>query len=187
MGEPRLLQGGLNTGRAADVIKLATEKAGWGRKLPAGHGMGLAFHFSHAGHFAEVAEVSVDANKRIRLHRMVVVGDIGPIVNMSGANNQCEGGVIDGYSTMLGLEITMENGRVEQSNFHQYPILAHRAPAEGRSAFHPERQPAHGCRRTGIAAGGAGDLQCDLRGHRASRAHAAAHEGRLFGRLSGMS
>jgi isoquinoline 1-oxidoreductase beta subunit len=123
MGEPRLLQGGLNTGRAADVIKLATEKAGWGRKLPAGHGMGLAFHFSHAGHIAEVAEVSVDANKRIRVHRVVVASDIGPIVNMSGANNQCEGAVIDGFSTMLGLEITMENGRVEQSNFHQYPIL----------------------------------------------------------------
>jgi len=123
MGEPRLLPGGLNTARAADVIKLVSEKAGWGRKLPAGHGMGLAFHFSHAGHFAEVAEVSVDADKRIKLHRMVVVGDIGPIVNMSGANNQCEGGVLDGFSTMLGLEITMENGRVEQSNFHQYPIL----------------------------------------------------------------
>jgi isoquinoline 1-oxidoreductase beta subunit len=123
MGEPRLLQGGLNTGRAADVIRLATEKAGWGRKLPEGHGMGLAFHFSHAGHFAEVAEVSVDANRKVRLHRMVVAGDIGPIVNMSGAKNQCEGGVVDGFSTMLGLEITMENGRIEQSNFHQYPIL----------------------------------------------------------------
>ena len=123
MGEPRLLDGGLNTGRAADVIKLACEKAGWGKKLPAGHGMGLAFHFSHAGHIAEVAEVSVDAEKRVRLHRMVVAGDIGPIINMSGANNQCEGAVIDGYSTMLGLEITMENGLIEQSNFHQYPLL----------------------------------------------------------------
>jgi isoquinoline 1-oxidoreductase beta subunit len=123
MGAPRLLPGGLNTGRAADVIKLVTDKAGWGRQLPAGHGLGLAFHFSHAGHFAEVAEVSVDAGKRIRLHRVVVAGDIGPIVNMSGANNQCEGAVIDGFSTMLGLEITMENGRVEQSNFHQYPLL----------------------------------------------------------------
>jgi isoquinoline 1-oxidoreductase beta subunit len=130
MGEPRLLDGGLNTGRAADVIKLATEKAGWGRKLPDGHGLGLAFHFSHAGHFAEVAEVSVDKNKRIRLHRMVVAGDIGPIVNMSGAKNQCEGGVVDGYSTMLGLEITMENGRIEQSNLHQYPML--------RIANHPQ-------------------------------------------------
>ena len=130
MGEPRLLEGGLHTGRAADVIKVACEKAGWGKKLPAGHGLGLAFHFSHSGHFAEVAEVSVDKDKRIRLHRMVVVGDIGPIVNMSGAANQCEGGVVDGFSTMLGLEITMENGRIEQSNFHQYPLL--------RMANHPK-------------------------------------------------
>jgi isoquinoline 1-oxidoreductase subunit beta len=129
MGEPRALSGGFHTGRAADVIKLATEKAGWGRKLPDGHGLGLAFHYSHAGHFAEVAEVSVDKNKRVRLHRMIVAGDIGPIVNMSGAKNQCEGGVVDGFSTMLGLEITMEKGRIEQSNFHQYPIL--------RMANHP--------------------------------------------------
>jgi isoquinoline 1-oxidoreductase beta subunit len=123
MGEPRALQGGFHTGRAADVIKLATGKAGWGRELPDGHGMGLAFHYSHAGHFAEVAEVSVDKNKRVKLLRMTVAGDIGPIVNMSGAKNQCEGGVIDGFSTMLGLEITMENGRIEQSNFNQYPLL----------------------------------------------------------------
>jgi isoquinoline 1-oxidoreductase subunit beta len=123
MGEPRLLEGGFHTGRAADVIRLATEKAGWGRKLPDGHGLGLAFHYSHAGHFAEVAEVSVDANRRVKLHRMTVAGDIGPIVNMSGARNQCEGGVVDGFSTMLGLEITMEKGRIEQTNFHQYPIL----------------------------------------------------------------
>jgi isoquinoline 1-oxidoreductase beta subunit len=130
MGEPRVLDGGLHTGRAAGVIRLACEKAGWGRKLPEGHGLGLAFHFSHAGHFAEVAEVSVDQDKRIKLHRMVVAGDIGPIVNMSGATNQCEGGVVDGFSTMLGLEITMENGRIEQSNFHQYPLL--------RMANHPK-------------------------------------------------
>jgi isoquinoline 1-oxidoreductase beta subunit len=130
MGEPRVLEGGLNTGRAADVIRLACEKAGWGRRLPDGHGLGLAFHFSHSGHFAEVAEVSVDKDKRIRLHRVVVAGDIGPIVNMSGAANQCEGGVVDGFSTMMGLEITMENGRIEQSNFHQYPLL--------RMASHPK-------------------------------------------------
>ncbi|HUQ10765.1 MAG TPA: molybdopterin cofactor-binding domain-containing protein [Steroidobacteraceae bacterium] len=123
MGEPRVLDGGLNTGRAADVIKLACEKAGWGRKLPEGRGLGLAFHFSHAGHIAEVAEVSVDADQRVRLHRMVVAGDIGPIVNMSGAMNQCEGAVVDGFSTMLGLQVTMEGGLIEQSNFHQYPLL----------------------------------------------------------------
>lgn len=127
MGEPRWLQQGnefsLNTGRAAGVIKLAAEKAGWGKPLPAGRGLGLAFHFSHAGHFAEVAEVSVDANRKLTVHRVVVAGDIGPIINMSGAENQTQGAVIDGFSTALGQEIGFENGRITQNNFDTYPIL----------------------------------------------------------------
>jgi len=114
---------GLNTGRAADVIKLAAEKAGWGKQLPAGRGLGLAFHFSHAGHFAEVAEVSVSATKKITVHNVTVAADIGPVVNLSGAENQCQGSVIDGLSAMLELEITMENGRIQQSNFDTYPLL----------------------------------------------------------------
>lgn len=123
MGEPRELGRGFHTGRAAAAIKLAAEKAGWGKSLPERRGLGLAFYYSHSGHFAEVADVSVDADKKLTVHRIVVVGDIGPIINMSGAANQCEGGAVDGFSTMLGLEITMENGRMQQSNFHQYPIL----------------------------------------------------------------
>jgi isoquinoline 1-oxidoreductase beta subunit len=127
MGEPRWLEEGkefsLNTGRAAAVIKLAAEKAGWGKKLPKGRGLGLAFHFSHAGHFAEVADVSVDANRKLKVNRVVVAGDIGPIINMSGAENQVEGSVIDGFSTALGLSIGYENGRIEQTNFDRYPIL----------------------------------------------------------------
>lgn len=123
MGEPRDLGRGFHTGRAAAVIKLAAEKAGWGKPQPAARGLGLAFYYSHSGHFAEVADVSVDANRKLTVHRVVVAGDIGPIINMSGAMNQCEGGAIDGFSTMLGLEITMENGRVQESNFDAYPIL----------------------------------------------------------------
>jgi isoquinoline 1-oxidoreductase beta subunit len=127
MGEPRWLKPddpyALNTGRAAAVLRLAAEKAGWGRKLPKGRGMGLAFHFSHAGHFAEVAEVSVAADRRLTLHRVTVAGDIGPIVNMSGAENQVQGSVVDGFSTALGLEISIENGRIEQTNFDRYPLL----------------------------------------------------------------
>ncbi len=127
MGEPRWLQQGnefaLNTGRAAAVIKLAAEKAGWGRELPKGRGMGLAFHFSHAGHFAEVAEVSVDANRKLTVHRVVVAGDIGPIINMSGAENQTEGAVVDGFSAAMGQQIDFENGRIVQNNFDSYPIL----------------------------------------------------------------
>ncbi|MDE0064501.1 MAG: molybdopterin-dependent oxidoreductase [Gammaproteobacteria bacterium] len=127
LGESRWLEPGnawaLHTGRAAGVVKLAAEKAGWGRTMPAGRGLGLAFHFSHAGHIAEVADVSVDADRKIRVNRVTVAADVGPIVNLSGAENQLQGSVIDGLSTMLDLSVTFENGRVQQSNFDSYPIL----------------------------------------------------------------
>jgi isoquinoline 1-oxidoreductase beta subunit len=115
--------GGLDPARAAAVTRRAAEEAGWGRELPAGRGLGLAFYFSHRGHFAEVAEVSVAANRRLTVHKVTVAGDIGPIVNMSGAENQVQGSVIDALSTLMGLEITFEDGRVEQKNFDRYPIL----------------------------------------------------------------
>jgi isoquinoline 1-oxidoreductase subunit beta len=127
LGEPRWVTPGnpfsLHTGRAAGVIRLAAEKAGWGRSLPAGRGLGIAFYFSHAGHFAEVAEVSVTGNRRVQVHRVTVAGDVGPIVNPSAAEAQVQGSVIDGLSTMLAQKVTHENGRVEQTNFHQYPLL----------------------------------------------------------------
>jgi isoquinoline 1-oxidoreductase beta subunit len=127
MGEPRWLVPGnissLNTGRAATVIKLAAEKSGWGKKLPKGRGLGMAFHFSHAGHVAEVAEVSVDANKKLTIHKVTVVADVGPVINLSGAEAQAQGAVTDGFSTMFAQSITMDKGRVKQLNFDQYPLL----------------------------------------------------------------
>ena len=127
MGTPRWFEPGnvrsLHTGRAVAVIKLAAAKAGWGKPMAKGHGLGLAFHFSHAGHVAEVAEVSVDANRKLKVHKVTVAADVGPIINMSGATAQIEGAVIDGLSTMLNLEITMEGGRVQQTNFDRYPLL----------------------------------------------------------------
>ena len=91
--------------------------------MPEGRGLGLAFHFSHAGHFAEVAEVSVSEGKELTVHTVTVAADIGLVVNLSGAESQCEGSVVDGLSVMLGQEITMENGRIEQTNFDTYPLL----------------------------------------------------------------
>ena len=127
MGEPRWLgaQGDrdLNTGRAVDVIRLAAEKAGWGKSMPAGRGLGLAFSFAHAGHVAEIADVSVDQNRRITIHNVTVVADVGPIINLSTAENQCQGCVIDGISTMMGLALSIENGRILEGNFDQYPLL----------------------------------------------------------------
>jgi isoquinoline 1-oxidoreductase beta subunit len=138
MGEPRWLEEGnafaLHTGRAAGVIRRAAEEAGWGRDLPAGHALGLAFYFSHAGHVAEVAEVSVGSDKRVRVHRVTVAADVGPIVNLSGAENQVQGSVVDGLSTMLGQRITFENGRAQETNFHQYPLL--RMPRAPRVDVH---------------------------------------------------
>ena len=100
----------------------AAEEAGWGRKLPAGKGLGLAFHFSHAGHVAEVAEVTV-RDRDVIVDRVVVAADVGPIVNMSGAENQCQGAVIDGISAMAGQKLNVNKGRIQEANFHQYPML----------------------------------------------------------------
>ena len=126
-GEPRWLDPGnirtLHTGRTADVIKLAAEEAGWGKPLPAGHAHGLGFYFSHAAHVAEVAEVSMEANNTVRVHRVTVAADVGPIINMSGAKNQMEGSVIDGIGTMFYQTLTIENGAIEEGNFDQYPML----------------------------------------------------------------
>ncbi|NKB42695.1 MAG: molybdopterin-dependent oxidoreductase [Alphaproteobacteria bacterium] len=130
LGEPRWLDPGnlraLHTGRTADVIKLAAEKAGWGQTLPDGHHLGVGFYFSHAGHIAEVAEVaevSVEGGNALKIHKVTVAADVGPIVNMSGAKNQCEGSVIDGISTMLGQQLSIESGRIKEGNFDQYPLL----------------------------------------------------------------
>jgi isoquinoline 1-oxidoreductase beta subunit len=138
LGEPRWFAEGnirsLNTGRAADVIRLAAEKGRWGREMPKGSGQGFAFYFCHAAHVAELAEVRVTPEKRLIVDRVTVAVDVGPIINMSGALSQVEGSVLDGLSTMLGQKITMEAGRIEQSNFHEYPVL--RMPQAPRVDVH---------------------------------------------------
>jgi isoquinoline 1-oxidoreductase beta subunit len=126
---------GFNAARAAGVVKLAAEKSGWGKKLPPGSGMGIAFSFAYGGHVAEVVELSVDANKKITIHNIVAVADIGPIVNRSSAENQVHGGVIDGLSTAMGLEIGVEKGRIQQKNLDDYPILRMRGAPPVQAHF----------------------------------------------------
>lgn len=127
MGEPRWLKPDdiriLNTERAIGVIKLAAAKGGWGRPMPAGRGLGVAFYFCHAAHVAELAEVSVDGSGKVTVHKVTAAVDVGPIINRSGALNQVQGSIIDGYSAMAGQKITIEDGRVQETNLDRYPVL----------------------------------------------------------------
>ena len=129
--------------RATNVVKLLAKNAGWGKKLPAGSGLGVAFSFAYGGHIAEAVELSVDAKKHITVHKITVVADVGPVVNMSGAENQAQGAAIDGLSTAMGLDVTFENGRIQQANFNEYPILRMRsAPPVDVAFIQPDVRPA---------------------------------------------
>jgi isoquinoline 1-oxidoreductase beta subunit len=113
--------GGLRPDRASATIREVVRRSNFGN-APAGRHHGLAFHFSHAGHFAEVAEVSVTADKKVKVHKVWVVGDIGsPIVSPSGAENQVEGCVVDAIS-QLSQEATIEAGHIKETNFHEYQL-----------------------------------------------------------------
>ena len=113
-----------DAGRMVGVLKLVAEKSGWGRKLASRSGLGVAFHFSHLGYFAEVVEVSVSADGTPRIKKVWVAADVGrQIVNPAGAMNQVQGAVIDGLSVALGQKISIENGQAVETNFNTYPLI----------------------------------------------------------------
>jgi isoquinoline 1-oxidoreductase beta subunit len=112
----------INTGRLRKVVERVTAEANWGRKMPAGQGLGLAAHYSFVTYVAAVVEVAVASNGDLMIPRIDVAVDCGPQVNPDRVRSQIEGACLMGLSQAVMSEITFKNGRVEQDNFHQFQI-----------------------------------------------------------------
>jgi isoquinoline 1-oxidoreductase beta subunit len=115
--------GHYDTGRLAAVFRLAAERGDWGKPLGKGRGRGIAGSYSNGAYVAHVAEVEGAPNGDVRVSRIVTAVDCGLVVNPSGAAAQVEGAVAFGLSAALYQQIRVENGRVVESNFHDYPVL----------------------------------------------------------------
>jgi isoquinoline 1-oxidoreductase beta subunit len=112
-GQPRMLA----------VLDLAAQKANWDSPLPAGRTRGIATHFSFDSYVAQVAEISVEKDGTVHVHRVVAAVDCGRTVNPDTVKAQMEGGIIFGLTAALKTEITLDKGRVLQRNFNDYPML----------------------------------------------------------------
>ena len=109
--------------RMLAVLELAAKKANWGSKLPPGVGRGIATHFSFDSYVAQVVEASVGKGGEVRVHRVVCAIDCGLVINPDTVKAQMEGGIVYGLTAALKTEITLKDGRVEQGNFNDYPML----------------------------------------------------------------
>ncbi len=109
--------------RYKGVLELAAQKADWGKPLPAGVHRGIAVAQSFGSYVAEVAEVSVGKDGKVKVHRVVGAVDCGMTVNPEIVRRQIESAIVYGLSAALYGKITFKDGRVEQSNFHDYPVL----------------------------------------------------------------
>jgi isoquinoline 1-oxidoreductase beta subunit len=105
------------------VLEVAAEGAGWGENLPEGHAQGLAVQESFGSIVAEVAEVSVDPDGRLRVHKVTCAIDCGRAINPDTVEQQVESGIIFGLTAALYGEITIENGAVAEGNFPDYDMV----------------------------------------------------------------
>jgi isoquinoline 1-oxidoreductase beta subunit len=113
----------IDTGRLRRVAELAAERAGWGRTLPKGHGLGIAAHRSFVSYIATVVEVVVDDKGNYAIPRVDTAIDCGFCVNPERVQSQIEGAAVMGLSLARYGEISFKNGKVEQGNFNDFPIV----------------------------------------------------------------
>lgn len=109
--------------RMLALLDLVAEKGDWGQPLPAGHGRGIATHFSFDTYVAQIVEASVEKDGAVRVHRVVCAVDCGRVINPDIVTAQMEGGIIFGLTAALKTEITLKDGRVQQHNFYDYPMM----------------------------------------------------------------
>ncbi|HEY8011029.1 MAG TPA: molybdopterin cofactor-binding domain-containing protein [Rudaea sp.] len=139
-----------DTGRMAGVLKAAAFKIGWEHRREGDRGLGIAGHFTFGGYAAHAFEVSaIDGN--VVIHRAVCAIDVGRVVNPLGVEAQAMGATIDGISTALNLAVTLKDGKVQQSNFSDYPLLhMGRAPIEVEVVIMPSDKEPSGAGEMGI-------------------------------------
>jgi len=113
----------LETDRLKRVLELAAEKAGWGTPPPAGRARGIAAAFSYRSYFAQVAEIEITASRTLKVHRLVAAVDCGRVIHPGILAAQIEGGAVFGLASALKHAITIEKGRVTQSNFNDYEMI----------------------------------------------------------------
>jgi isoquinoline 1-oxidoreductase subunit beta len=113
----------IDTGRMRRVVERAAKEAGWGKQLPKGHGLGIAVQRSFLTYVATVVEVAVDDQGNVTVPRVDTAIDAGFIVNPERVASQVEGAAVMGLSLAKLNQITFKNGRVQQNNFHDYPVL----------------------------------------------------------------
>jgi isoquinoline 1-oxidoreductase beta subunit len=115
--------------RFAHVLKLAADKAGWGKPLAKGRALGIALMEGYDTYMAQVAEVSVDANGEVQVHRVTVAADLGHMVNPDTVEAQLQSSIIFGMGAALKHQITMTNGRVQETNYHNFqPVRMNEVP-----------------------------------------------------------
>ncbi|MDB6115120.1 MAG: iorB [Lacunisphaera sp.] len=156
LGEDRALPSGggrgptYDTGRMKGVLRKVGEISGWGKKLPRGRGLGVAFHFSHSGYVAQVAEASVAPDGTLKVHQVWCAVDVGPVINRSGAESQIQGAITDGLSAAWLQEITIDHGRTVQGNFNDYPLLRINDAPRVEIAFIESKNPPTGLGEPGL-------------------------------------